>query len=112
MTLFLEFWKKEAVVQDREGLTGEFLSELGSRESYDYITWNFEEPEGDTYKIFVNVAFWADAGAFQEKIGQYFNDKKPLMPFEAERRVRIVLEPACWRIGGAPLPGNDSGGVL
>lgn len=109
---FLDFWKQEAIVHDRKGLVGEFLSELGSRERYDYITWDFEKPEGDIYTTFVNVAVWADADAFQEQIGQYFNDKKPLMSFEAERRVRTVLEPACWRMGVAPLPGHDSEGVL
>ena len=28
---FLDFWKQEVVVQDRKGLVGEFLSEIGSR---------------------------------------------------------------------------------
>ena len=27
---FLKFWKKQAVVQDRRGLVGEFLTEAGS----------------------------------------------------------------------------------
>ena len=109
---FQEFWKQEAVVQDRKGLVGEFLSEIGPRERYDYITWDFEKPEGDACKIFVNVAIWADAGAFQEQIGQYFNDNNPLKDFEAERRVRTVLEPTCWRIGDASLSKHDSDGVL
>ena len=109
---FLDFWKQEVVVQNRIGLVGEFLSEIGSRERYNYITWDFEKPDGDTYKIFINVAIWADADAFQEQIGKYFNDKKPLKAFEAERRVRTVLEPACWRMGDASLPKHDSGGVL
>ena len=109
---FLQFWRQEAVVQDRKGLVGEFLSGIGSNEQYDYITWDFEEPVGDTYKIFVNVAIWGDGEAFQEQIGQYFNDKKPLMDFEAERRVRTVLEPECWRVGEASLPKHDSAEVL
>ena len=109
---FLDFWKQEAVVQDRKGLVGEFLSKIGSRERYDYMTWDFEKPEGDAYKIFVNAAIWTDAGAFQEQIGQYFNDNNPLKDFEAERRVRTVLERACWRIGDASLPKHDSGEVL
>ena len=109
---FLDFWKQEAVVQDRKGLVGEFMSEIGSGERYDYITWAFDKPEGDTYKIFVNVAIWTDASAFQEQIGQYFNDNNPLKDFEAERRVRTVLEPACWRTGDASLPRYDSDGVL
>ena len=105
---FLDFWKQEAVIQDRKGLVGEFLSETGSRERYDYITWAFEKPKGDTYKIFVNVAIWTDPDAFHKQIGQYFNDMKPLKAFEAERRVRTVLEPACWRMGDASLPRQDS----
>ena len=108
---FLEFWKQKAVVQDRQGLVGEFLSELGSRDRYDYVTWDFEKPKGDTYKIFINVAIWGDADAFQEQIGQYFNDNKPLMPFEAERRIRTVLEPVSWRMGEASLQVQDSEGV-
>ena len=108
---FLDYWKDTAVVQDRNGLVGEFLNELGSREKFDYITWDFEDPEGDKYKIFVNVAVWTDADTFQKQIGQYFNDKNPLMPFEFERRVRTVLEPACWRVGDAKLPVRDSKGV-
>ena len=109
---FLHFWKQEVTVQDRKGLVGEFLSEIGSMERYPYITWDFEKPEGDTYKIFVNVAIWSDAGAFEKQIGGYFNDNAPLEDFEAERRVRTVLEPECWRMGDAPLPKHDSGGVL
>ena len=109
---FLDFWKQEAVIQDRKGLVGEFLSEIGSQDRYDYITWDFEQPEGDTYKLFINVAIWADADAFQDQIGQYFNDKNPLKTFEAERRVRTVLEPVSWRLGDASLPVRDSEGVL
>ena len=109
---FLDFWRQEAVVQDRRGLVGEFLSEIGSRDRYDYITWDFENSEDDRYKIFVNVAIWADADAFQKQIGQYFNDNKPLKAFEAERRVRTVLDPVCWRMGDASLPTHDSGGVI
>ena len=108
---FLDFWKQKEVVQDRQGLVGEFLSELGSRDRYDYVTWDFEKPKGDTYKIFINVAIWGDADAFQEQIGQYFNDNKPLMPFEAERRIRTVLEPVSWRMGEASLQVQDSEGV-
>ena len=35
---FLHFWKQESVVQDRKGLMGEFLSEIGLRERYDYTS--------------------------------------------------------------------------
>ena len=76
------------------------------------MTWEFDKAKGDTYKTFVNVAIWDNADAFQEQIGKYFNDDNPLKDFEAERRVRMVLEPVCWRMGDASLPKHDSGGVL
>ena len=41
---FLDLWKKESACQDRKGLVGEFLSEIGSKECYHYITWDFEQP--------------------------------------------------------------------
>ena len=109
---FLKFWKQEAIVQDRRGLIGEFLSEVGTRESYPYITWDVGEEEFDAYKVYVNVGMWADPTSFPEQIAQYFNDDKPLKGFEVKRRVRTVLLPRCWRMGDALLPIHDSGGIL
>ena len=109
---FLKFWKQEAVVQDRRGLIGEFLNEVGTREYYPYITWDIGEEKIDNYKVYVNVGIWADSTAFHQQIAQYFNDDKPLKDFEVERRIRTVLIPTCWRMGDASLPLHDSGGVL
>lgn len=109
---FLNHWKQEAVIQDRKGLVGEFLSEIESKDKYDFITWEFEEPKGDIYKMFINVGIWENHKEFKKQVGKYFKYKKPLQNFEAERRVRTVLKPKCWRMGDASLPKHDSGGVL
>lgn len=109
---FLAFWKKEAIVQDRRGLIGEFLSEVGTSESYPYITWDVGAEKLDAYKVYVNVGMWTDATSFHEQVAQYFNDEKPPKGFEVERRIRTVLLPRCWRMGDALLPIHDSGGVL
>ena len=109
---FLEYWKKEARIKNRTGLVGEFLNEVGSNEEYAYITWDLDKSAGDHFKTFINVGIWDDGDAFQEQIGQYFNDTAPLKDFEAMRRVRTVLHPACWRMGNAGLPSGDSDGVV
>ena len=109
---FKNYWKQEVVIQDRKGLVGEFLCEAASKEVFNYITWDFEEPKGDLYKIFINVGIWENAEEFKEQVAKYFNDSNPLQEFEADRRIRTVLEPKCWRAGEASLPRYDSGGVL
>ena len=109
---FLEFWRKEAIAQDRRGLVGEFLNAVCTAESFPHITWDMDGEGGDEYKTYVNVGIWADAEAFHVQIGSYFNDNKPLKKFEFDRRVRTVLNPVCWRMGDSSLPIHDSGGVL
>ena len=111
---FLEFWKQRAVVEDRRGLIGEFLSEVGTKARYPYINWNVSDgdDEGQECKVFINVGIWADGDSFHEQIGQYFNDNKPPKEFEFKPRTRTVLIPKCWRMGDALLPKHDSGGVL
>ena len=37
--------------------------------------------------MFVNVGTWADCDEFEEQIGKYFNDDRPIKCFELERRV-------------------------
>ena len=107
---FLHHWKTKALVQDRRGLVGEFLSEV---ELEKYTTWDLRD--GSTRregKLFVNVGIWANRDEFEEQIAKYFNDDKPIESFELERRVRTVLKPVGWRMGDASLPVHDSGGVL
>ena len=33
------FWSQEAPAHDRLGLVAEFLSEVGSKDDYPYVTW-------------------------------------------------------------------------
>ena len=49
---FLRFWKEEAIVQDREGLVGEFLSEAHSTAEYSWINWQLTGCEQE-YRSFV-----------------------------------------------------------
>ena len=108
---FLEFWRKTAIVEDRSGMVGEFLSTLESPQKLPYITWNLDD-KPESYTSFINVGFWQDEEAFSEQIARYFDDTKPIKSFEEVRRVRTVLRPKCWRIGDRALPHHDSGGVL
>lgn len=111
---FLNSWRQEAFVQDRRGLIGEFLSEVGTKACFPYITWDVSDGDDERQecKVFINVGIWADADSFHEQIAQYFNDGNPPKEFEVEPRVRTVLTPKCWRMGDALLPKHDSGGVL
>ena len=108
---FLEFWRKTAIVQDRKGLIGEFLSEVSSTSEYNWITWDLGALQ-DRYKSFVNVGLWDDPCEFREQIGKYFETSTGKQHFEHEARVRTVLHPKCWRMGDSNLPLHDSGGVL
>lgn len=108
---FLEFWRKKAVVQDRRGLIGEFLSEPCHSSEFPWVTWDLSGHEG-VYRSFVNVGLWHNPDDFHRQIAMYFNDQTPPKSFESERRVRTVMRPQCWRMGDARLPVRDSGGVL
>ena len=108
---FRGYWAQEARVQDRMGLVGEFLSEVGSKDDYPYITWTLDDQGGEPSQVYVNVGIWMDPVAFQDQIARYFNDDGPIREFEATRRVRTVLMPRWWRIGDASLPADDSSGV-
>jgi len=50
---------------------------------------------------------WQDSDAFREQVATYFNDDKPLLPFEKYRRRRVMFRPVGWRIGGTALPDKD-----
>ncbi len=108
---FHRFWSQEARVQDRLGLVGEFLSEVGSKDDYPYITWILDDQGAEASQVYVNVGIWTDSNAFREQIARYFNDDGPTKEFEAVRRIRTVLIPKWRRIGGATLPAEDSSGV-
>ena len=108
---FLKFWKKKAVVSDRRGLIGEFLTEAHSTAEYGWITWQLTGCEGK-YRSFINIGCWSSAEEFHAQVGKYFETSAGLKEFEAEPRVRAVLKPNCWRMGDGTLPIHDSGGVL
>lgn len=108
---FLQFWKQSAVIEDRRGLVGEFLTEAYSTAEYGWITWQLTGCEGE-YRSFVNVGYWSSAEEFHAQVGKYFETSTGLKEFEAEPRKRVVLKPTCWRMGDGTLPIQDSGGVL
>lgn len=108
---FLEFWRKEALIIDRRGLVGEFLTEEQTSVDFKWITWQLTGCERK-YKSFVNVGYWKNSKEFHEQVGKYFETSTGKRDFEYELRVRTVLKPKCWRMGDYPLPIHDSGGVL
>ena len=63
------------------------------------------------FKSYVTVGIWNDPESFRKEVGQYFNDKKPMLPFEKYRRRRVILGPVAWRIGRTKLRSDDSPGV-
>jgi hypothetical protein len=106
---FLDFWKTQATLQDRTGLVAEMLSEAQTPKDFPYATWSLDPESLGTFKSYVNVGVWDDDNAFQEQVGQYFNDDKPPLDFEKFRRRRAVLKPGSWRRGQAKLPETGSG---
>lgn len=109
---FFEYWRKKAVVQDRSGLIGEFLSEVCDVDKFDWVTWDDLAGREGVYRSFVNAGLWRNADDFQCQVAKYFNDDAAPQSFEAERRVRTILYPQCWRVGDARLPIQDSCGTL
>ena len=107
---FLEHWKSGLPVNDRAGLVGELLSEPSGHEKYDWVNWDLRG--SDALTVFINVGLWANADAFHDQIGKYFNPAGGKFSFEHTIRKRALLTPKCWRMGDWKLPIHDSGGVL
>lgn len=107
---FKQDWKTGLPVNYRTQMVGEFLNVVPKNAKYEWITWDLAE-SGD-YTRFINVGLWANAEAFQEQIGRYFNPESGKKPYEFELRRRALLSPECWRMGDWKLPLHDSGGVL
>ena len=57
---FLEFWRKEALINDRRGLVGELLTEAHSTAEFEWITWQLTGCEGK-YRSFINIGYWDNA---------------------------------------------------
>jgi hypothetical protein len=107
---FLDHWKSALPIEDRSRMIGEFLSQPNGGVAFPWVTWDLSVHEGVTR--FVNVGLWADAEAFHDQVGRYFNPNGTMLPFEHELRRRALLEPRAWRMGHWRLPDNDSGGVI
>lgn len=107
---FLSYWRSSLTIRDRSKMAGEFLSEARTSDAFPWITWTLnDDPEATR---FINVGLWADAAAFHEQVGQYFNPVGGPLAFELVLRRRALLSPQAWRLGDWPLPSGDSEGVL
>lgn len=109
---FIRHWKIENAVKSRKGLVAEFLSDTLTMAQFPRVTWHLDPESTGDFKSYVTVGMWDDTTAFEEQIGQYFNDDKPMFPFEKYRRRRVAFDPIEWRIGEGKLPTQDSDGVL
>ena len=106
--LFMDYWSRREVIDDRSGLIGEFLSRVEDRATYSWITCELS-PD---WTCFVNVGLWRDADAFEAQIGWRLDDNRPKLPFEFEKRRRTFLGPQRWRFGGTDLPATEHEMVL
>lgn len=109
---FLEYWRTKAVVQDRSGLIGEFLSEPCDISEYQWITWYLAPIGENVYTSFINVGIWDNAEGFHDQIGKYFKEGAKRLDFEHCPRTRTILRPDSWRVGHSSLPLHDSRGTL
>jgi hypothetical protein len=108
---FLDYWAVQVPIADRSGLIGEFLCTEGSAaERLPWIRWNSRS--NADYTLYVNVGLWKDEADFADQIGRYVDVGRPSLPFEYERRRRILIEPVEWRRGPVDLPVHDAPGVL
>ena len=105
---FLDYWSTRSVVEDRTGLVGEYLSSVEDQGRAAWIEWQTLNP---AYTSYFNVGIWRDTDAFQGQIGQFIDNSRPPLPFEAERRERVFLVPERWRAGRSTLPTEDPPGV-
>ena len=110
-TAFMKHWKTRNRISNRNGLIAEFLSDSLPMSQFPYITWHLDSESLGDFKSYVTVGFWQDSEAFENQVAAYFNDGKPLLPFEQYRRRRVIFKPEQWRIGRSNLPTKDSHGV-
>ncbi len=106
---FLDYWAKKSTIPDRSGLIAEFMTGEASRDKFPWINWAAAESSDET--TFYNVGIWRKADDFMGQIGKYIDNNRPPMPFEAEHRHRVFLQPLEWRIGMSSLPAKDADGV-
>jgi hypothetical protein len=100
---FLDYWSERSTIPDRSGLIGEFLSRVEDRNEYPWMIWDLDE----RWTTFINVGFWRDGADFQEQVGRFIDNTRPVLAFEAERRRRLFVAPQRWRVGKARLLATD-----
>ena len=106
---FLDYWATKSTVPNRSGLIAEFLTGEEDRARFPWINWvNAESPD---YTTFYNIGIWHNADDFMGQIGSHIDNSRPPMPFEADHRHRVFLQPLKWRIGSTGLPSKDAEGV-
>lgn len=105
---FLNYWSTRSIIEDRSGLVSEYLSSIEDHDRAPWTTWQTLKLE---YTSYFNVGVWRDLDAFQDQIGRYIDNSRPPLPFEAERRERVLLAPQAWRIGPSISPTVDAPGV-
>jgi heme-degrading monooxygenase HmoA len=111
---FISAWQTTYTIKNREGLVGEYLSESKSKADFPFITWPIicdDAANERDCSHFINVAVWESADRFHAEIADKFNDTRPILEFEVERRRRVLLNPVQWRSGSSLLPNHDSLGV-
>ena len=105
---FLNHWRTNNTIGDRSGLMAEFMSDSLPMKEFPFITWHLDSESLGNFRSYVTVGIWQDAKTFSQQVANYFNDEKPLLPFEKYRRRRVIFRPVSWRIGDVPLPSHDS----
>lgn len=100
---FFEYWQTKAIIEDKSGLIGEFLSEPIPAHAFTYKVDDLTDPNGEHLE-FNNVGLWESVDAFEEAVAHMFNDDAPLLDFEVAKRKRTILAPRHYRIGEAELP--------
>ena len=106
---FFSFWTEVAKIEDKMNLIGEFLSVPVSADTFPFKVDDFSVGHSqEDCRHFINVGAWKDWQSFNDQVGKYMDDARPIEDFEAERRTRTVLEPKHWRVGRAILPASGT----
>jgi hypothetical protein len=108
---FLKYWATKSVVDDRSGLIAEFMTTPESKDKFPWIQWSSVDTASADYSTFYNIGIWKKADDFVGQIGKYIDINRPSLPFEADKRHRVLLTPQEWRIGMSALPAKDAEGV-
>jgi hypothetical protein len=111
---FIAAWQTIYTIKNRDGLIGEYLSEVKADTDHPWITWPIRCANDHNQRQcahFINVGIWESATRFHEEIADKFNDDRPIAEFEIERRRRVLVQPIHWRTGKPVLPSVDSPGV-